>query len=77
MSHPTFPSLIVYDSYLVSSGKDRALCLYAKSADSSTFEMVACKKSAHKRIVWGCRCVVDEMTNIQCVSYRHYFYILL
>ena len=41
--------------YLASSGKDRSLCLYAHNPATNTYETVVIKKSAHKRIVWGCR----------------------
>lgn len=46
--------------FLVSSGKDRALCLFSRDtttatgSGSSTFQPVAIKRSAHKRIVWDC-----------------------
>lgn len=43
--------------YLASSGKDRSLCLYAHNSTTNTFDTVTVKKSAHKRIVWGCRFV--------------------
>jgi elongator complex protein 2 len=45
--------------YLVSSGKDRRLCLWKRSGDE--FSLVWAKDSAHKRIVWSVHvCPFDE-----------------
>ena len=39
--------------YLVSSGKDRRLCLWKRAASEGDFALVWTKDSAHKRIIWS------------------------
>jgi len=48
--------------YLISSGKDRRLCVWKKQAkDQVKFDLSAIVESAHKRIIWSCEfCSVDS-----------------
>ena len=47
--------------YLVSSGKDRRLCLWKRDLSSGLFVLAWAKDSAHKRIIWSVRaCPFDE-----------------
>lgn len=42
------------DQFLVTSGKDRLLCLFAYDLPSGRYVLVSGMKNAHKRIVWDC-----------------------
>lgn len=46
--------------FLVSAGKDRALCVFQKSIGNAAvpYNLSANVKNAHKRIVWDCRFVI-------------------
>jgi elongator complex protein 2 len=48
--------------YLISSGKDRRLCVWKKRVeDQVKFDLSAIVESAHKRIIWSCEfCPVDS-----------------
>ena len=47
--------------YLVSSGKDRRLCLWKRDLASGHFALAWAKDSAHKRIIWSVHvCPFDE-----------------
>ncbi|KAL0487115.1 elongator complex protein [Acrasis kona] len=42
------------DQYMVSVSRDRAVIVYEKSQDGSTYEPIVGKSKAHERIIWGC-----------------------
>jgi elongator complex protein 2 len=48
--------------FLVSSGKDRLLCLYALDKVDGKYKLVSAAKNAHKRIIWDCTWSKDSST---------------
>ena len=68
------------DQFLISSGKDRSLCLYTmtnnnnntsnwdeSSNSNGRYELSSIHINAHKRIIWDCRCVFCECKTLDCL----------